>query len=202
MSVTFQTLITVPEDFIEKELEKILGWNFGLSAKLENNRFSFWAKNYPDPGLDQIIDYSEKYPDLIFEAESTCEMELDQSDIYTISNGDIISQQKLTWFKFIYNAEIISLLADESVLQFEEEARRYFNLIDNHLRRKYGNGCFHELHIPRFNSMEFYYSSDEATLIARRKDLKTLEVEIELTQHVEPERTNENIEDLYKDVPF
>jgi hypothetical protein len=202
MSVTFETSVTVPEDFIENELGKIFGWKFGLSAKLENNCFSFWANNYPDPGLDKIIDYSEKYPDLIFEAESTCEMEFDQSDVYSISNGEIISQQKYTWFKFIYDTNLISRLADDCVLKFEEETRRYFNLIDNHLRRKYGKGCFHELHIPKFNSMDFYYSTDDAILVARRKDLKTLEVEIELANLEESETTDKNMEDQYKDLPF
>ena len=90
----------------------------------------------------------------------------------------------------------------ESVLQFEEEAIKYFNVIDNHLRRKYGQGCFHEFHVPKFNSMEFYYSTENAILIARRKDLKTLDVEIEFTNQNENDLTNENKEYLYDDVPF
>jgi hypothetical protein len=202
MSIVYQTVVTVPENLIEKELENIFNWKYGLSAKLENNQLIFWAKNYPDPGLEQIIDYSEKHPDLIFESVSTSEMELDLADVYTISKGEIISQHKHTWFNIIYEAEQKSRLDSESALQFEEEARKYFNVIDNHLRRKYGQGCFHELHVPKFNSMDFYYSTDDAVLIARRKDLKTLEVEIELTKHEEPELASENMEDLYKDVPF
>jgi hypothetical protein len=194
MSAVFQTIVTVPKDFIEKELEKILDWNLGLSAKLENNRFIFWTKNYPNPGLEQIINYSEKHRNLVFETESTCEMEPDVADIYTISNGEIISQQKITWFNFIYESELKSQLADDVVLLFEEKARDYFNMIDNHLRRKYGQGCFHEIHVPKFNSMEFYYSTDIAILIARRKDLKTLEVEIEFTNLEESDLTNEDMD--------
>ncbi|GAH84372.1 unnamed protein product, partial [marine sediment metagenome] len=122
MSTVFQTIVTVPKDFIEKELEKILDWNLGLSVKLENNRFIFWAKNYPNPGLEQIINYSEKHRDFVFETESTCEMEPELAEIYTISNGEIISQQKNTWFNFIYESEPKNRLGVESVLQFEEEA--------------------------------------------------------------------------------
>ena len=130
MSLIYQTVVTIPEKFIEKELERIFNWNLGLNAKLENNRFTFWAKNYPDPGLEQIINYSEKNPDLVFETESTCEMEPELADIYTISNGEIINEQKNTWFHFIYETEQKSRLASGDVSKFEEEARKYFNVID------------------------------------------------------------------------
>ena len=50
--------------------------------------------------------------------------------------------------------------------------------------------------------MEFYYSTENAILIARRKDLKTLDVEIEFTNQKENDLTNENKKYLYDDVPF
>jgi hypothetical protein len=31
MSIVYESIVTVPEDFIEKELEKILDWNLGLT---------------------------------------------------------------------------------------------------------------------------------------------------------------------------
>lgn len=177
MSTVYQTTVTVPEGFIEKELEKILGWNLGLSAKLDNNQFSIHTKNYHLPGVTEIVELSKKHQDLVFTATTVCDMTFELADVFEISNGEIISAKQDIYFNLLI--EDNKRIPPDVVEAFSTEARRYFNMVDMHLVRNHEFRSFWELYQSQCSNLVFYFETSEGLFIAKRKDRENITVDVE-----------------------
>jgi hypothetical protein len=200
MSVVYQTIVTVPDDFIEKILEKALNWKFGISAKLRGNKFAILAKNYSYPGIDEIIDISKIHQDAVFETVTTCEMDLTTADILTISNGKVINERRDLWFNFIYDLSKKNKIDIAEIQEFETEARKYFNMIDNFLRRRHKGNNFKEILESNVSSMDFNYQSRNVLFSAKRKDLINVDVDIEIFGEIVEDQSDD--ESDYDGLPF
>ncbi len=204
MSVVFETIVTVPKDFVEKELEKIFDWKLGLSAKLEKNQFSFLSKNYHLPGVAEIVELSKQYQDLVFTATTVCEMTFDIADIFEISNGEIIRARQDIYFDLLIDREDNKRIPPDVVETFSTEARRYFNMVDMHLVRNHEFRSFWELYQSQCSDLVFYYEGSEVLFKAKRKDRENITVDVEFvceTRKMKGYERGFEI-DLYDSLPF
>jgi hypothetical protein len=200
MSVVYQTIVTVPDDFIEKILEKALNWKFGISARLSENQFAILAKNNSYPGIEEVIKVSRIYKDSVFKTVTTCDMDLTSADILTISNGEVIDERRDLWFDFIYDLSRKNKTDFTEIQKFETEARKHFNMIDSFLRRRYKHENFKDILESNISSMDFTYQSKGALFSAKRKDHIHVDVEIEIFGEAVENQSDGDL--IYDGLPF
>jgi hypothetical protein len=204
MSVVYETIVSVPEDFIEKILEDILNWDLGLSAKLENNQFAFLSKNYRDPGIKELMEQSIHHPDSVFSTISICEMAPEQADIFEISNGKIISARQDIYFELQIDPKDEKRISPYVLKTFAKKARTYFNMVDMHLVRNYEFSSFWELYQEHCSDLVFYFEKSEVLFKAKRKDRDSIIVNVEFIREKKQRNGSPQNTDVeaYKDVPF
>lgn len=203
MPANYETIVTVSEWFIENILEKTLNWDLGIEARLEDDQFIFFSKDQPLPGIEELKKLSQQYQNAVFETRSTSDLEYEVADVFEISNGEILSEQKDIWYRFQYDSIMKSLLKSGIISQFESEAREYFNMIDNYLWRKHDNEYFNMIRNGMLPEMDYYYQADNSLFNARRKGLRLLDVIIDIDDVSSLNLLEEkSTESRYKDVPF
>ena len=198
MSVGYETIVKVPEAFVGKILEGYFNYNYIMSARLKHNQFSFYGKNVSYPGLDKIIELSKDFPDVIFEAITVCEMNIEVAEIFKINNGEVIDERKEIWFDFQYEKQEDKLSPEEK-LEFEEKAREYFNIINNHVYKNYGMND--DSDDDQFSNDRFFYQLNDVVFQTKRIKWSKLDVKLNFLKERENNNNSKSQVD-YDSVPF
>lgn len=199
MSVEYETIIKVPENFIGKILEGYFNYNNLISARLKDNQFSFFSKNLDFPGVDKIIELSRDFPSIIFETITICDLIIEVAEVLKINNGEVINKRKEIWFNFQYEKEKEEKLTPEEKQEFEDKAREYFNIENNLVYKNYGmNGGLDE---GQFSSDCFFNHGNDVFFQTKRIKWNTLDVKLNFLN----ERGNSNdleSREKYDSLPF
>lgn len=199
MSVEYETIIKVPENFIGKILEGYFNYNIIMSARLKDNQFSFNSKNPDYPGVDKIVELSRNFPNIIFETITICDMNIEVAEILKINNGEIIDKRKEIWFNFQYEKNKKDKLTPEEKQEFEDKAREYFNIENNLVYKNYGmNGGLDE---DQFSSDRFFQQVNGVFSQTKRIKWNTLDVTLNFLKERENSNDIESLE-KYDPLPF
>jgi len=184
MSVAYETIVNVPENFIEKIFEDAIKPGCTVSSRLKDNKFSMLSWNYPYKAVDDLIEFSNKHSETVFTATTVCEMTPEMANIFEVSNGKVLSARQDIWFEIMIDKVYLSHIDPEIFAEFEKDVRKYFNAVDMDLVKNHRFDSFWELYKEHCSDLVYEYRNENVVFNAKREDVYSISVDV--TIHGDP----------------